>query len=174
MQNTRRLKFSIKIYFYRNNVNPCSLSLLSSVPLFIFLSQLCFLLFYVGLALSHFLLCTFFVLLFLSLSLYILGTLSEIRDRRRRKTEDEERLKKKKDKKKSRTEVNIEVSWWIADLRTDQLDAFRVNSKRDTLEWCMYDKCSVQYCSEHVDIIIIAIVLLVSLFFNKPLPSSVT
>ena len=55
-------------------------------------------------------------------------------DRRRRKTEDEERLKKKKDKEKSRTEVDIEVSWWIADLKTDQLNAFRVNSKRDTLE----------------------------------------
>ena len=55
------------------------------------------------------------------------------KDRRRRKTEDEERLKKK-DKEKSRTEVHIEVSWWIADLKTDQLNAFRVNSKRDTLE----------------------------------------
>ena len=43
--------------------------------------------------------------------------------RRRRKTEDEERLKKK-DKDKSRTGVDIEVSWWIADLKTDQLNAF--------------------------------------------------
>ena len=42
--------------------------------------------------------------------------------------------RKKKENKKSRTEVDTEVSWWIADLRTDQLNAFRANSKRDTLE----------------------------------------
>ena len=42
--------------------------------------------------------------------------------------------KKNKKKEKNRTEVNIEVSWWIADLKTDQLNAFRVNSKRDTPE----------------------------------------
>ena len=89
-----------------------------------------------------FLLCTFFVLLFLSLSPYIfLEHFQKKKDRRRRKvgderTEDEEgqKEKKKNDKKKSRTEVDIELSWWIADLRTDQLSAFRVNSKRDTLE----------------------------------------
>ena len=45
---------------------------------------------------------------------------------RRRKGE-----KKKKDKEESRTEVDIEVSWWIADLKTDQLSAFRVNSKTE-------------------------------------------
>ena len=39
-----------------------------------------------------------------------------------------------KDKEKSRIEVNIEMSWSIADLKTDHLNAFRVNSKRDTLE----------------------------------------
>ena len=50
---------------------------------------------------------------------------------------------RQKNKEKSRTEVDIEVSRWIADLKTDQLNAFRVNSERDTLEYCMYDKCSV-------------------------------
>ena len=49
----------------------------------------------------------------------------------RRGTEKEERQKKEKDKDKSRTEVGIEVSWWIADLKTDQLNAFRVNSKTE-------------------------------------------
>ena len=71
----------------------------------------------------------FFIALSLSLSPYIF-----LEHFQRQGTEEEERLKKKKDKKKSRTEVNIEVSWWIADLRTDQLDTFRVNSKRDILE----------------------------------------
>ena len=42
--------------------------------------------------------------------------------------------KKKQDKEESRTEVDIEASWCIADLKTDQLNAFRVNSKRHTLE----------------------------------------
>ena len=32
---------------------------------------------------------------------------------------------------KSRTEVDIEVSWWIADLKTEQLSAFRINSKTE-------------------------------------------
>ena len=59
------------------------------------------------------------------------------------KKEGDERQKQKKDKEKSCTEVDMEVSWWIADLKTDQLNAFRVSSKPDTLEWCMYDKCSV-------------------------------
>ena len=45
--------------------------------------------------------------------------------------EEEGGEKKKKDKDKSRTEVDIEVSWWIADLKTDQLNAFRVNSKAE-------------------------------------------
>ena len=106
------------------------LSLLSSVPLFIFLSELYFLIFYVGLALSHLLLCTFFVLL----SPYIF-----LEHFQRQRTEKEERRKtkgqkKKKDKEKIRTEVSTEVSWWIADLKIDQLNAFRVNSNRDTLE----------------------------------------
>ena len=78
----------------------------------------------------------------LSLSPYIfLEHFQKKKDRRRRKagderTEDEEKQKekKKKDKEKSRTEVDIEVRWWIADQKTDQLNAFRVNSKRDTLE----------------------------------------
>ena len=125
---------------------------LSSVPLFIFLSQLCFFLFYVGLALSHFFaLYVFCIALSFSLPRYSWNTFRRRRDRRRRKTEDEERQKtkkdrrrrrtedeerqkKKKDKEKSRTKVDIEVNWWIADLRIDQLNRFRVNSKRDTLE----------------------------------------
>ena len=45
--------------------------------------------------------------------------------------EGDEGQKKKKDKEKSHTEVDIEVSWWIADLKTDQLNAFRVNSKTE-------------------------------------------
>ena len=67
----------------------------------------------------RFLYCSF------SLSLYILGTLSE---------EGDGGQKKKKDEEESLTEVDIEVSWWIDDLRADQLNAFRVNSKRDTLK----------------------------------------
>ena len=54
----------------------------------------------------------------------MLGTLSEKKGEK----------KKKKNKEESRTEVDIEVSWWIADLKTDQLNAFQINSKRDTLE----------------------------------------
>ena len=80
----------------------------------------------------------FFVLLFLCLPTYAWKSFrrKRLRDRRRRRTEEEEsqetkREKKQKDKEKSRTEVNIEVSWWIADLKTDQLNAFRVNSKTE-------------------------------------------
>ena len=49
-------------------------------------------------------------------------------------TEEGEEERQKKDKEKSLTKVDIEVSWCIAGLKTDQLNAFRVNSKRDTLE----------------------------------------
>ena len=61
-----------------------------------------------------------------SLSLYMLGTLSaetqkgqkKRKDGRRRKTEEEEGQGEELYK------VDIEVSWWIADLRTGQLNAF--------------------------------------------------
>ena len=76
----------MKIYFNRKNIK-LMFSLLSSVPLFIFLSQLCFLLFYVGLALSHFLLCTFFCIV-LSLSPYVF--LEHFQEKERRKTEGAE------------------------------------------------------------------------------------
>ena len=46
-------------------------------------------------------------------------------------SQETKREKKNKDNEKSRTEVNIEVSWWIADLKTDQLNAFRVNSNTE-------------------------------------------
>ena len=72
------------------------------------------------LLLISFLFCTLFVLLFLFL-LYMLEILSEERDGG---IEEDGRQKKKKDKEKSHTEVDIEVSWWIADLKTDQLNAF--------------------------------------------------
>ena len=58
----------------------------------------------------------------------------ERRSEKRDEGIEEEGGQKKKDKEKGRTEVSIEVSWWIADLKTDKLNAFRVNSKRDTLE----------------------------------------
>ena len=76
----------MKIYFNRTNVK-LMFSLLSSAPLFISLSQLCFLLFYVGLALSHFLLCTFFGIV-LSLSPYVF--LEHFQEKERRKTEGDE------------------------------------------------------------------------------------
>ena len=126
MYNKRMINLSVKIYFYRSTVKSV-LSLFSGVPLFIF-SQLYLLLFCIGLALSHFLLCVFFLYCSFFLSLYILGTL------RKHTTEEEH------NKMKSRIEVDIKVSWWIVDLRADHLHAVestrrrnRVNSKRDTL-----------------------------------------
>ena len=74
----------MKICFYRSNVEPMfSLSLLSSVPLFIF-SQLCSLLFYFGLTLSFFLLCILFCIS-LSLSPYIF-----LEHFQKKKTEEEQ------------------------------------------------------------------------------------
>ena len=134
MQNKRRLKFSIKIYFYRSNVKSV-LSLFSLVFHSSFFLNCVSFFFYIGLTLSHLLAPYLFFWIALSLSFPIYSW-NTFREKGQKK-------KKKKDKEKSRTKVDIEVSWWIADLRTDQLNAFRVNSKRDTLEWCMYDKCSV-------------------------------
>ena len=128
MFNKRRINFSMKIYFCRSNVKPMfslfSLAFHSSF----FLDCICFLFVLDWLSLI-FCAVSFFVLLFLSFPMYSWNTFIKYT------TEEEQ------NKVKSRTEVDIEVSWWIADLRANHLHAVestrrrnRVNSKRDTLE----------------------------------------
>ena len=75
-----------------------------------------------------FLLCTFFLYYSLSLSLSLPIYTWNVFRKKRRKTEEEE------EQGEESAEVDVEVSWRIADLKTDQLNVFRVNSKRDTLE----------------------------------------
>ena len=132
--------------------------------------------FYVGLAPSHFfLLCTFFVLLFLCLPIYAWKTVrrKRRRDRRRRRTEEEERQKKTKEKKEE--EGQGEESY-RSRYRSELVDSWskdrsikRISSQlEDGIEW---DRSEIHLNSVYTISVVCnsavntSILLLVSLYY---------